>query len=133
MLFGCDAKMLGMPKHKSKECYYGEGFRDYTDYCKYIYDEKSIAKFENHAKFKEVEETDIEFIKTHFVVFEDWIKDEEFYDKYDFDYLSQIKLGDYFYIYNKNGNDVFSDDDINYDVYYVDMSKCILYFIHLNT
>jgi len=29
--------MSGMPEYLDKECYYGEGFQDYADYCKYFY------------------------------------------------------------------------------------------------
>ena len=51
MLTGCNGKMTGMPKYESKEEYFGEGFQDYTDYCKYYYSESKIKEFETHSKF----------------------------------------------------------------------------------
>lgn len=136
-LFGCDYHKLNhnisLPKYISDECYLGKGFRDNTDFCKYFYDEDSIIKFETHKKFKKVMDSDIENIKSYFENFSDRVKDESYYN-YDFDFQSQIKEGDYFYIID----DGITDPEglyrsVNYDVYYVDMSKCILYFIHSNT
>ena len=128
MLFGCSVEMSGMPKYESKECHYGEGFQDYTDYCKYFYNKETIKKFETHAKFKKVSDTNIDDIKGYFEDFTEWAKMEDYYDKYDFDYTTQIKNGDYFYIHIEPGYDKYG----NYDVYYVDMTKHILYFIHTN-
>ena len=28
-----------LPKYEISDCYYGEGFQDYTDYCKYYFDD----------------------------------------------------------------------------------------------
>ena len=96
MLFGCsNGKMLDMPKYDKKECHFGKGFQDYTDYCKYFYNDDAIKQFETHVKFKKVSDSDIEDLQRYFKDFEDYIKDT--------------------------------------DVYYVDMSKRILYFIHSNT
>jgi hypothetical protein len=128
ILFGCNNKMSGMPKYESKECYYGDGFQDYTDYCKYYYTESTIKNFETSKKFKKVLDSDIEEIKSYFKDFEEWVKSTDYYEKYDFVYQTQVKDGDYFYIYEKPGYEKYG----NYDLYYVDMDKLILYFIHSN-
>lgn len=128
MLCGCNMKMLGMPKYIDEECHYGEGFQDYTDYCKYFYDENTIKEFETNDKFKVVTDSDIEDIKSYFENFGEVVKSESYYDKYDFDYQSQVKDGDYFYIVNKDGYEKLE----YYDVYYVDMANNTLYFFHSN-
>ena len=125
MLTGCNGKMTGMPKYESKEEYFGEGFQDYTDYCKYYYSESKIKEFETHSKFKKVSVSDIEEIRSYFENFEEWVKFENYREKYDFD-DSVIKEGDYYYIFEKAGYPKYG----YYDVYYVDMDQRILYFIH---
>lgn len=137
LLTGCSTnkKMSGMPQYKTRECYYSEGFQDYTDYCKYFYDETSIREFETHKKFKQVMDSDVQNIKNYFENFDEWVKNQSYYEKYDFDYQLQIKEGDYFYILTKEGTktgDVVYGKFDSYDVYYVDMQKCILYYVHSN-
>ena len=135
MLFGCSRKMSDIPKYKEKECHFSEGVQDHTDYCKYFYDENDVKKFKNHDKYKQVNSQDIENIKSYFKNFEIWVKEQNYYEKYDFDYQKQIKEGDYFYIVTKEdmkiGDDMYGKFDY-YDVYYFDTSKFILYFIHSN-
>jgi len=138
MLFGCSShemKMLSMPKYKAKECYFSDGFQDYTDYCKYDYDEESIIEFIQDDRFKEVMDSDVANIIGYFANFSECVIYEDYYEKYDFDNMSQIKEGDYFYIITKE-NEVIEGGAYgkydNYDVYYVDMSKCVLYYIHTN-
>ena len=132
--FDDDKKMKGMPKYDSSECYYSEGFQDYTDYCKYYYNKTSIKEFENHNKFKKVTEQDIKNIKSYLENFTKWVENQKYYEHYDFD-LSQIKAGDYCYINDKEGKPIGQSTYQkyeNYDLYYVDMEKNILYFIHNN-
>ena len=138
-LVGCDYhkinNYISLPDYYGSECYWGEGFQDYTDYCKYFYDEDNIKKFETHPKFKKVEEIDIESIRGYFIDFDEWMKFKNYYERYDFNCQSQIKKGDYFYVIDKG--ETIDEDDIfgkytNYSVYYVDMSMRTLYYIHSN-
>ena len=139
LLSGCDYhntnNQISLPDYLDKECHWGEGFQDYTHYCKYFYDEESVKKFETHGKFEQVTRSDIENISSYFEDFDGRAIGADFYDKYDFDYQSQIKEGDYFCIVTKEGkkagDGVYGKFD-SYDIYYVDMSECILYFIHHN-
>lgn len=101
------------------------GWVDFTDYSIYYFNAKSIKKFQKNPKYKKVTQSDIENIKSYFKNFEEWLKWCDFKDKYTFNKYTQIKEGDYFYIYALNGHD-------NYDLYYIDMKKCIVYFIHNN-
>ncbi len=96
---------------------------------------KASAKFETHNNFTLVTESNIENIKSYFENFNGWVEHQSYYDNYDFYYQSQIKEGDYYYIVSKEGEK--SGDSLygkydNYEVYYVDLSKCILYYIHSN-
>ena len=90
----------------------------------------TIKKFETHSKFKIVTESDIEVIRGYFEDFELWAEEMYYYKNYDFDYLTQIKEGDYYYIYVDPNYNTFEYG--YYDVYYVDMAKQILYFVHVN-
>lgn len=133
---GCSGNKISLPKYVSKESYHSEGIQDYTDYCKYLYDEEKISDFKKNSLFTSVEESDIEDIKNYFQHFEECIKEESFSDKYDFNCDTQIKVGDYFHIITKEGvniGDSFYGKFDHYDVYYVDMEKRILYFIHSNS
>ena len=129
-----DAKMQGMPKYDKSMCYYSDGFQDYTDYCKYFYNEISIKEFEKHSGFKRVTEQDVENIKSYFENFSNWVVHTEYYNNYDFD-RSNIKINDCYYIKDKEGQPIgksaYKKYD-SYDVYYVDMENYILYFIHNN-
>lgn len=130
-----DVNMQGMPKYDKSVCYYSDGFQDYTDYCKYFYNEISIKEFEKHSSFKKVTEQDIENIKSYFENFSNWVVHTEYYNNYDFD-ISNIKINDYCYIKDKEGQSIgegtYNKYD-SYDVYYVDMENYILYFIHNNS
>lgn len=128
-VFFSPGEMSGMPKYESKECYYGKGFQDYTHYCKYYYSDSDEEKFANHSKFKKLLVSDFEEIEEYFESFEMRVGWEEYYEEYDFIPTSQIKEGNYFYIYEKEGYDKFQ----YYDIYYFDVDKNILYFFHSNT
>ncbi|MGI6247906.1 MAG: hypothetical protein ACOYJX_00675 [Acutalibacteraceae bacterium] len=130
ILSQCNGKMAGLPKYLDKECYYDEhGFMDADDYCKYYYNEETIKKFEKRSDFKNVTVSDIREIRGYFENFERRIEENKEYYKFDFDYNSQIKEGDYFRIVIKDGYQEYG----YYDVYYVDVSKCTLYFIRSDT
>lgn len=131
---GIDWNTIGMPRYDSSEMYYSDGFQDYTDYCKYFYNNKSVKKFVKNRKFTKVTEENIKNIKSYFENFEGWVDYQEYSDRYDFK-LSQIKVNDYYYIIDKEGTPigtgVYEKFD-SYDVYYVDMENNIMYFIHSN-
>lgn len=133
---GCNANKILLPEYISKESYHSEGIQDYTDYCKYFYDEEQISDFKKSNSFTRVKESDIENLKDYFQHFKECINEESFSDKYDFNCDTQIKVGDYFHILTKEGvniGDSFYGEFDYYDVYYVDMEKRILYFIHSNS
>lgn len=115
-----------LPKYLDKVEYVDGGFGDFTKYKEYYYSEDNILEFKNSKYFKKVYEHDIETLNGYFKHFEDYIYFFEYKEKYNFN-KSQIKTDDYFYIESK---DDYSYD--NYDVYYVDMEKCIMYYIHSN-
>ena len=72
--------------------------------------------------------SDIEEIKSYFEVFVERAETMYYYENYDFDYSTQVKEGDFFYIIEDSDCPKYGC----YDVYYVDMNKRILYFIHSN-
>lgn len=128
MLAGCNAEPAGIPKYLDKECYYGKGIQDYTDYCKFFYNEETVKEFATLSDYKQVADSDIEEIKGYFEDFYGQAENQKYYDKVDFDYNTQVKQGDYFRIVTKEGYPEYG----YYDIYYVDMTKCILYFVHSN-
>lgn len=134
LLRNFNVKMQGMPKYDKSMCYYSDGFQDYIDYCKYFYNEISIKEFEKHSSFKRVTEQDVENIKGYFENFSNGVVHTEYDHNYDFD-ISNIKINDYYYIKDKEGQpigeSVYKKYE-SYDVYYVDMKNDILYFLHNN-
>ncbi|MCL2014004.1 MAG: hypothetical protein FWG69_03340 [Oscillospiraceae bacterium] len=116
-----------------KEIYMDEeGFRDVTDFCIYYYDEEAIKKFETHEKFKMVTKDDIEYIGGFFENFSEALANLKHNDKFTFDYKQQIKDGDYYFLIIKDPNEIYGEYH-DYDIYYVDMEKHTLYFIHSNS
>ena len=60
--------IASLPKCNDSECYYGDGFQDYTDYCKYYYNSKNkiMENMENSQYFKAVSADDVEELKSYF-------------------------------------------------------------------
>ncbi len=123
-----------LPKYEDKECYYSDGFQDYTDYCKFFYKPGSVLEFENNKNFQKVTEEDVANIVGYIENFEGWMENQDFKDRYDFK-MAQIKAGDYFAIVTKEGQPIgqgYYDKYEDYDVYYFDTNKNILYMFHNN-
>lgn len=139
-LCGCDAvsedKILkSLPNYENKEVYYKEGVGDYTDYCKYFYLSDITDSLKNNSNFVEVSLSDTEVIYQYFSDFEEWVSNCEYYDKYDFDIDTQINIGDFYCLKTMEGQEVgqskYKKYD-NYSLYYFDIDKNILYYIHNN-
>lgn len=133
-LSGCTDR-IKLPDYIDKECYYGKGIQDYTDFCKYYYNSDSIKEFENHSEFNKVKNADIENIRSFFMDFETHVENQEYFDHYDFDCQTQIKADDFFCISTKEGKSIgdrYYEKFDSYDVFYFDTEKCILYYIHSN-
>jgi len=140
LLSGCsseDPYMKGMPKYESAEKCFNAGLENYFNYCKYFYTEESVKSFKTHKKFKEVTAESIESVLDYFYDFAYWQIGGPYENSYDFD-VSVVKEGDYFYIVDNTGVTVGNgllgeyNEFESYNVYYVDMESCILYFIHSN-
>lgn len=115
-----------LPEWETSECYRGDGFQDYTDYCKYYYSKKDnvVEQFRVNKYFKQVSPIDVERVRSFFEDFEGWVKFEDYAAHYDFE-SECVDTADYFYIEN--------DGYASYDVYLFDTQTSILYFIHSNT
>ena len=110
-----------------------EGFQDYTDFCKYYYQDKSAV--EKDARYSRVSKADIAAIGGYFANFQSWMGAEGRAKEYDFD-SNSISEGDYVLIETKEGKpigDSFYGKYDNYSVYYFDSDSCVLYYIHSNT
>lgn len=127
--------IASLPQYHDSECYYGEGFQDYTDYCKYYFKNDNIVdKLEKNKYLKKVSIGDTAEIISYFEDFKDWVKYEKYKDKYDFS-VDCIDTEDYFYIENKETCEKYKDyPDIYsaYNVYFFDVQTKTLYFIHTN-
>ncbi|MDO4563725.1 MAG: hypothetical protein Q4C12_07835 [Clostridia bacterium] len=117
-----------------KHEYVDGGFGDVIKYSEYHFNKESIQKFTHSKWYKKVQSTDIEIIKGYFENYSGWIAQTEFADKYNFE-LDCINEGDFYYIYTLEGKpigqSVYRKYD-NYDVYFLDMETCTVYFIHAN-
>ena len=123
--------IASLPKCDSSDCYYSDGFQDYTDYCKYYYDKQDniLDEVKNNQYFKSVTADDIAEINSYFNNFEGWLKYVDYSDKYDFQ-RDIIDTEDYFYIENDDTSEEHKYWD--YDVYFFDVQTKTLYFIHNN-
>lgn len=117
-----------------KEEYFDKnGFQDYTDYCKYYYNESNNLFVEND-KYSLVKMEDIENIRSYFTDFESWMKEANRDNEYDFN-DSCISEGDYIYIKTKEGKSI--GDSIykkfdDYSIYFYDVESATLFYIHTN-
>lgn len=120
--------------YKEKNEYYGEGFQDYVDYCKYLYHKDFDDKFCNNKLYNKVTQEDIDNIKGYFENFKGWMKTKNRMQEYDFKQES-ISVGDYFYINSKEGEPIGEGTYDKYDSYSVclyDIETHTLYYIHSN-
>lgn len=128
--------IASLSRWDSSDCYYSDGFQDYTDYCKYYYENQNniIDEIKNNQYFKSVTNDDIEELNSYFDNFEGWLKWVEYKEEYDFQ-RSCIDSEDYFYIENKETSEKYADypDKYSaYNVYFFDVQTQTLFFIHNN-
>lgn len=117
-----------------KEEYFDkEGFQDYTDYCKYYYEESNNLFLESNI-YSGVTEYNLENIRSYFTNFESWMDSSDRSDEYDFD-DSCISEGDYIYIKTKeweSSGDSKYTKFADYNVYFYDTESATLFYIHSN-
>ena len=120
-----------LSNYDSSDCYYSDGFQDYTNYCKYYYFKQDdvLDKLKNCSYFKNVKPDDIMEINSYFDNFEGWLEYVDYKDKYDFQ-RNIIDTEDYFYIENDETEE--EHKYWNYDVYFFDVQTKTLFFIHNN-
>ena len=128
--------IASLPDYESKEFYTNDGFQDYTDYAKYIYDNITIQDLESSEYFTITTADDVENIILFIEDFEGWVEvcGGELKENYDFN-KTIITDGDFFYIDTKEGESIgqgtYGKFD-NYSVYYFDVDAQILYYFHNN-
>jgi hypothetical protein len=109
------------------EEYFEDGWMDYTDYCLYFYTPKDDALFQNSSHYQKLSNNKMSELQSFLKDYNECIVFREGYrDWYDFDSMS-LSLDDY-YILQVNQKD--GDKYHNYDIYYYDTSKHILYYFH---
>ncbi|MBR2452610.1 MAG: hypothetical protein IKB32_00970 [Clostridia bacterium] len=128
--------IASLPRYENSDCYYSDGFQDYTNYCKYYFSNNDtiIEILKENKYFKPLTQEDVEEVKSYFENFKGWVEYEEYEDKYDFRYDS-VDTSDYFYIENKDNCEkykIYPDKYAAYNVYFFDVQTKMLYFIHSN-
>lgn len=126
--------IASLPQADSSDCYYSNGFQDYTDYCKYYYEKQDdiIKEIKNNEYFKPVANADIGELQSYFDNFEGWLKYVDYKDKYDFQ-RNIIDTKDFFYIENNETYEkyaVYPDKYAAYNVYFFLMYRpkhCFLF------
>lgn len=136
LITGCsiEDKAIINGYYDKAEHYDSDSFQDYTDYCKYFYNEKYDDKFKNNKLYLQVSEWDISNIISYFENFKEMMSSSDRSDEYDFS-ESNITQGDYVYIKTKEGEkigDSYYDKFDNYIVYFYDLEQHTLYYIHSN-
>ena len=134
LLSGCTATNKYIPKGyiEKEEHYDKEGFQDYTDYAKYIYNTKDIVS--NNKDYNIVTSDNIEDLTEYFNEFKLVMESQNRLKEYDFN-INQITEGDYFKIITKEYTDTSSNEDskfYNFSVYLFDTETLTLYYIHNN-
>lgn len=117
---------------KKEEFYDKQGWMDFTDYCKYYYN--NTTTFENNSTYRQISESDIDTVSGYFSDFQLWMEEEKRTDEYDFD-INCISKGDYVLIETKEGSKIGQNAYGKYDdysIYFFDKDSCILYYIHNN-
>ena len=122
--------IVSLPEYDRADCYYSDGFQDYTDFCKYYYDKQDniLDEVKNSQYFKVIKPDDIIEINKYFDNFEERLEYVDYKDKYDFQ-RNIIDTEDYFYIEN---NETEEHKYWDYDVYFFDVQTKTLFFIHSN-
>ncbi len=118
-----------LPTADDEVCYWEDSFQDYTHFCIYYYNQDSIHEFEEKEKFHEMTEDNCETAQSYIDDFISEVQGMDWIEKYDMEKILQAEPGDLFYL-NIRHNDMPFE---SYDLYYVDMSECVLYFMHHNT
>ncbi|MGN0993248.1 MAG: hypothetical protein ACI4PE_04940 [Bacilli bacterium] len=135
VITGCSqSKMVGIPDgYIDKEEYYDQDdFQDYTDYAKYVYDTKDMIT--SSKEYKKIEQDDIQNIVGYFENFSGWMETVNRLNEFDFD-INDINEGDYVKIKTKEGQKIANgkyEKYDNYSVYFFDIEKLTLYYIHNN-
>lgn len=133
LLTACTTNNEFIPKNFiDKEEYFSSSIQDYTDYAKYIYKDNNEIK--NNTNYDTVKKENIENIKEYFNEFKNIMESEERLNEYDFN-TNQINEGDYYKIVTKEGQyigDTKYDKFDDYSVYFYDIDKNTLYYIHSN-
>ncbi len=151
-----DPVLASLPKYESREFYTSGGFQDFTDYAKYTYESVTAKRLSASRYFDEVTENDTKEILSYINNFEKFVhEDEGIKEYYDFD-KSNVSVGDFFYLYTKDGepfgngicdsSDNYTEYTFDgefeisysgtydkfdfYDLYYFDISEQILYYFH---
>ena len=131
-----DPVIASLPRYDNSDCYYSEGFQDYTGYCKYYFSKNdSIMEcLEENKYLKPLNKEDVEEVKSYFEDFKGWAEYQEYKDQYDFRYDS-VDTADYFYIENRDTCEKYKnypDKYAAYNVYFFDVQTKILYYVHAN-
>lgn len=128
--------IASLPKCDGSDCYYSDGFQDYTNYCKYYYSKQNniVEAIKNNQYFKPVTSDGIVELNSYFDNFEGWLAYVDYKEQYDFQ-KSNIDMLDYFYIENKDTCEKYAgyhDKYSAYNVYFFDTQTKTLFLIHSN-
>ncbi|MBR0134984.1 MAG: hypothetical protein IJM18_02185 [Clostridia bacterium] len=125
---GIPSGFIGSEEHMDEE-----GFRQYTDYCKYYY--PGPEKFVKNKRYKPVSEVGTETVKGYFDDMETRLQAFGRLEEYDFD-PAMISEDDLVRIVTKEGEPVGCsgryEEYANYDVWLFDTETNTLYYIHNN-
>ena len=135
---GCSMRFSNsavLPGYVDKVEFFDEdGFQDYTDYCKYFYDENGAQKFYESERYQFVGKNEIDNVKGYFENLEMCMESMGRSAEYDFN-DNCISEGDYVFINTKEGTPVgntYYGKYENYSVYFFDTESRTLYYIHNN-
>ncbi len=117
----------------SEEFFDPSGFRDYTDYCKYVY--PSDFRPDADPLYHPVDAREMQDLEGYYSDFRGWMEAEKRLGDYDFD-PSLIGPGDYARVETREGEHTGKITYGKYDcytVYFYDVESHTLFYIHQNS
>lgn len=104
---------------------------DWTDYCSYNYKKEDIHLFVESNIYKKVTNEDIKRVKGFVDNATEWIKWKDGYKEWYHLNKNDLSVDDYYYLKVIEPNDVYGEYH-HYELYYFEVSQCVLHYLCIN-
>lgn len=141
LLCGCHPSystvLNSFPDYVESESYGEWESREFMIYSKYYFEEDDLSAIESNKYLEKITEENFEYVEGYFRYYVSRLRDNPYQSDikhdYDFVYATDIQLGDYYYVYTREGEEYGNGSVMGrYDyfyLYYFDVESLTLYFI----